>query len=59
MSARFIRTQLDADGWRRFQEKVERGIRQRFRDSVDFTRDASIGVGDSTGLSRQSTTRYK
>ena len=59
ISARFIRTQLDADGWRRFQEKVEREFRLRFRDSVDFTRDASIGVGDSSHVSPQSATRYK
>ena len=48
LSARFIRTMLDADGWRGFQESVEAEFHRRFRDPIDHTRDASIAVGDST-----------
>src|SRR6185295_12770178 len=43
--ARFLRKTLDAAGWERFRETAAAEFHGRYRDSIDHTRDALIGVG--------------
>jgi SAM-dependent methyltransferase len=52
LSARFVRTRLDAEEWHRFQETVRQEFHRRFRDPIDHERDALLAVGDSTETTR-------
>lgn len=44
-TARFLRTQVDDDGWERFRAMCQEDFHARFRDPIDHARVALVGVG--------------